>query len=76
MRRRPSRWRTKATRRLAEAIERAGGTVVLTAGGHLRVTGPEGVAVVSSKLDTARGRKNAIRDLRRHAGIDLRDGAA
>jgi cold shock CspA family protein len=48
----PKRWRSREAREIARAVELAGGTVERTANGHLKVTGPEGVAVVASAPDT------------------------
>lgn len=50
----PKRWRSKEAREIAAAVERAGGTVELTGKGHLRITGPKGIAVVASAPDAGR----------------------
>lgn len=48
----PKRWRSKEARDIARAVVAAGGTVERTAKGHLKITGPMGVAVVASAPDT------------------------
>lgn len=48
----PKRWRSKEAREIARQVTAAGGTVERTASGHLRITGPEGTAVVASAPDT------------------------
>jgi hypothetical protein len=64
--------RSKETRELVSAIERAGGCVVITARGHLKVTGPAGLAIVGSAKPTGqRCRANMLAALRRHAGLDV-----
>lgn len=73
-RRHPGRTvRSKETRALISAIKAAGGTVVLTTRGHLKATGPDGFAIVgsSSQKNDRHGRANAIRDLRKYAGLDV-----
>jgi len=59
-------------RRLVAAIEAAGGTVRRTRRGHLRVTGPLGVAIICSSHGSWRAINNDLATLRRHAGIDLK----
>jgi hypothetical protein len=41
-------WRSKEAREIARAVERAGGTVTRTGQGHMKVTGPRGVAFIPS----------------------------
>lgn len=48
----PKRWRSKEAREIAEAVEKTGGTVELTGKGHLKITGPDGVAIVASAPGT------------------------
>ncbi len=48
----PKRWRSREARDIAKAVEDAGGTVERTGKGHLKVTGPEGTAIVASAPDT------------------------
>src|ERR1019366_9005974 len=48
----PKRWRSKEARDIVRAVTGAGGTVERTANGHLKITGPKGVAVVASAPDT------------------------
>jgi hypothetical protein len=63
----------KRTRELIKHIERLGGTVELTASGHLRVTGPTGVMVVGSRHGRPDRRSDLnIRSILRQAtGLDL-----
>jgi cold shock CspA family protein len=42
------RWRNKDMAELARRIEAAGGTIEPTAGGHYKVTGPEGIVILPS----------------------------
>ena len=51
------RYRNGATRELVTAIEQAGGTVERTANGHLRVSGPAGVAFLSTPSGSWRHRR-------------------
>lgn len=60
--------RTKEGRELIKAVEKAGGTVERTAGGHLKVTGPIGVAIVSSSFGLHTMRE-ALRTIRNKAGL-------
>jgi hypothetical protein len=75
MRRRKSPYRSarsKETRKLITAIEQAGGSVTVTARGHLKVLGPGGLAIVGSASPTGRhDRENTLTTLRRHAGLDI-----
>jgi len=48
----PKRWRSKEAREIAEAADKAGGVVELTGKGHLKITGPAGVAIVASAPGT------------------------
>jgi hypothetical protein len=50
----PRRWRSKEARELARAVARAGGTTELTSRGHLKITGPTGVAIAPSAPGTDR----------------------
>jgi hypothetical protein len=66
-------WRSKETRALVREVTRAGGVVARTARGHLKVTGPAGVAFVGSPAtgQSAGTRANALADIRREAGLIL-----
>jgi hypothetical protein len=59
----------KHARELARRIEDAGGSVSLTANGHLRVKGPMGIAVVSSSASDPRNLVKALATIRRYAGL-------
>jgi cold shock CspA family protein len=69
----PKRWRTKEAREIAETVQKAGGTVELTGKGHLKITGPEGTAIVASAPDTGRqgGRAlaNTLATIQRETGL-------
>lgn len=62
-----------AIRQLAQRIGRAcpAAEVTLTAQGHLRVTGPAGVAIVSACSTSRRHEAQIKATLRRYAGIVL-----
>jgi len=64
--------RTRDALRMARAVEAAGGTVERTANGHLKVVGPSGFAIVGSSYGSRRSWKNAIADVRKHAGLNLK----
>lgn len=59
--------------KLIRAIQRAGGSVELTARNHLKVTGPDGVAIIAPPGRGAGNRQeaNARATLRRYAGVAL-----
>ena len=59
------RIKRKEARDLARRIRRQGGTVTLTANGHLRVTGPAGYTVISPDMRYPRTRANTMADLSR-----------
>jgi hypothetical protein len=60
----------KHARALAKAIIKAGGQYTLTPNGHFRVTGPEGVAFVSTRSNCMAG-VGAVNDIRRHTGLEV-----
>ena len=64
--------KTKEARRLVRLIEAAGHEVVLTRNGHLKVTGPTGIAIVQPDMSSPNGCRGVMAELNRHAGIDLR----
>lgn len=67
----PRKFRGKHARNLSKAVIAAGGAVTLTAGGHLRVTGPLGVAVVGSCHQGFHSLKNAVSQIRRSTGLHV-----
>jgi hypothetical protein len=48
------------------------GTVELTANGHMRITGPGGVAIVGAHTARWRAEKNVIAAIRKYAGLEIR----
>jgi hypothetical protein len=56
---------------IARAVRAAGGTVELTARGHLKVTGPCGVAFVGVHGSSWRNERNARTLIRRAAGLEV-----
>lgn len=63
--------RGRYARDLVQAAEDAGGEVSTTSNGHLQVKGPKGIAVVGSDGSSRRAAKNARRDIRLHAGLEV-----
>lgn len=63
--------RSKETRKLLQAIAAAGGEVERTGRGHLKVTGPAGVAIVGSDIVGNAAWRNTLQTLRVKAGLDL-----
>ena len=76
----PRRWRSKAAREIAAAVEQADGTIELTGKGHLRITGPAGTAVVASAPDSGhqggRALANTWATIERETGLVLTPVAA
>jgi hypothetical protein len=66
------RYPTKHARKLARAVASAGGTVELTANGHMRITGPGGVAIVGAHTAIWRAEKNTVAAIRKYAGLEIR----
>jgi hypothetical protein len=66
------RYQSKRARKLARAVISAGGIVELTANGHMRITGPDGVAIVGAHTTSWRAEKNAVATIRKHAGLEIR----
>lgn len=66
----PSGVKPKAYRTLLRRLDKAGYTVSVRNGGHLRVECPDGVVFCSATLSDHRGIKNVIRDLRRYGVPD------
>lgn len=66
----PKRWRTKEAAAIARAVQAAGGTVELTGKGHLKITGPAGLAIVGSDPGSNR-LATAIRTIERNTGLTL-----
>lgn len=71
----PKRWRSKEAREIAAVVEKAGGTVELTGKGHLRITGPAGIAIVASAPDTGhqggRALANTWTTIERETGLSV-----
>ena len=71
----PKRWRSREARVIVAAVQDAGGTVERTAKGHLKVTGPEGTAIVASAPDSGhqggRALANTWATLTRETGLTL-----
>lgn len=63
--------RSKEARKLIAAVEAAGGVVERTGQGHLKVTGPGGVAIVGSDLTGNAAWRNTLATIRNKAGIDV-----
>lgn len=64
------RARRKEAMAIIKAVEAAGGSVTLTAKGHLRVTGPLGLAIVAS--DPANNSmRQSIETIRKYAGLTI-----
>lgn len=64
--------RAKFIAELTRAVERADGTVEITAQGHLKVTGPRGVAFVGSTVaGHTRARHQVRRAIAKYAGLEL-----
>jgi hypothetical protein len=66
------RYQTKHARKLARAVTSVGGTVELTSNGHMRITGPGGVAIVGAHTAHWRAEKNVVAAIRKYAGLDIR----
>jgi hypothetical protein len=71
----PKEWRSKEAKEIVAAVRQAGGTVERTASGHLKVTGPAGIAIVASAPSTGRtgGRAihNTLATIRSKTGLDV-----
>lgn len=61
----------RIVRAITRAVRDAGGTVTVTARGHLRVTGPKGIAIIAHRGNSWRVLKDATTDLRTYAGLDV-----
>lgn len=68
-----ARWPTKEAADLARSVEKAGGHAMRTARGHMKVTGPGGVAFVATKLGGSGGRTlvNTMATIARKTGLVL-----
>ena len=62
--------RSKEARELERAVLKAGGSVERTAGGHLKVVGPSGIAIVASTFGKHTMRE-AVRTIRNKAGLAI-----
>lgn len=63
--------RNKFAREIIEVVTAAGGTVTVTAKGHLKITGPVGTAVVSYSGNSRRRARDTMALIRKHAGLDV-----
>jgi hypothetical protein len=64
--------KSKEVRALLRTLEQRGAEVTTTRKGHLRVRGPEGIAIIPPAFGSPRGRANALATLATCAGVDLR----
>jgi hypothetical protein len=69
-RRSTGRGRTKEARALEKAVIAAGGTVERTGSGHLKVRGPEGMAVTTSDPGN-NSMRTAISTIEKYTGLTL-----
>jgi hypothetical protein len=63
-------WRSKEARDIARAVRKAGGTVERTGKGHMKVTGPDGFAIVPSDPGSNRLAKQ-YETIQRETGLVL-----
>jgi hypothetical protein len=69
-----TRWPSKQARQIADAVRRDGGAIELTAKGHLRITGPDGVAIVPPGTGNGPGDRNLANihaTIRRETGLRI-----
>jgi hypothetical protein len=64
------RGRSKEAREIERAVVRAGGTVERTGKGHLKITGPAGVAIVASDPGS-NSMRTTLRTIEQRAGLKL-----
>lgn len=64
------RGRSKEARNIERAVITAGGTVERTGKGHMKITGPAGVAIVASDPGT-NSMKTTLRTIEQRAGLKL-----
>jgi len=64
------RGRTKEARAIEKAVIAAGGTVERTGNGHLKVTGPKGIAFTTSDPGN-NAMRTALRTIERFTGLTL-----
>lgn len=64
------RGRSKEARQIERAVVKAGGTVERTGKGHLKITGPNGVAFVASDPGS-NAMRTTLRTIERQAGLEL-----
>lgn len=67
----PKRHKSKHARAICRAVLAAGGSVKLTAGGHLLVSGPAGHATVGSSGSSYHATANAVASIRKYSGLDI-----
>lgn len=64
------RGRTKEARAIEAAVLEAGGTIERTGNGHLKITGPLGVAFTTSDPGN-NAMRTALRTIERYSGLKL-----
>lgn len=64
------RGRSKEARQIERAVIKLGGTVERTGAGHLRITGPAGIAIVSSDPGS-NAMRTTLRTIEQKAGLKL-----
>lgn len=64
------RGRSKEAREIERAVIAAGGTVERTGAGHLKITGPAGVAIVTSDPGS-NAMRTTLRTIEQRAGLRL-----
>lgn len=67
------RWSSKEAAAIARAVRRAGWQAERTERGHMKVTGPSGVAFISTKLGGGGGRTltNTLATIARETGLTV-----
>lgn len=66
------RCRTKQADAIWAAVKAAGGRIEMNGSGHLKVTGPGGIAVVAQHYGNGGSHvKQAVRTIRKYAGLDI-----
>lgn len=64
------RGRSKEARQIERAVIKAGGSVERTGQGHLKITGPAGVAIVASDPGS-NAMRTTLRTIEQKAGLQL-----
>ena len=68
---RKRRYQCAAHRDLIRAVLAAGGTYTMSTRGHMKVTGPKGIAVVGARFNGIHGLGNAVATIRRYSGLRI-----